>query len=119
LRVEPGVGQTRKLVIVLEDQPPFELPSDDPAPFPRKLGRPAAFMAPAVYGVDQRPVGELPILIELVQRIAGQDSLDRLPEDFPHVQIDAAYGPVVIDVVVEVEAGVEEEQQSLGAVLMK
>src|SRR5438128_12435595 len=76
-------------------------------------------MAPAVYGVDQRPVGELPILIELVERIAGQDSLDRLPEDFPHVQIDAAHGPVVIDVVVEVEAGVEEEKQGLGAVLMK
>src|SRR5205814_8987921 len=49
----------------------------------------------------------------------GQDSLDRLPEDLPHVQIDAAYGPVVIDVVVVVEAGVEEEQQGLSAVLMK
>ena len=55
----------------------------------------------------------------MVERVAGKDALDRLPEDLPHVQIDPAHRAVVIDVVVEVEPCIQEEQQRLGPMLVE
>ncbi len=53
--------------------------------------------------------------MDVLPEIVGKDQPDGVTEDLLQVQVDAARGPVVVDVRVHVEAGVQEHDEGLDA----
>src|SRR4030042_968135 len=57
--------------------------------------------------LHKKPVREAEIALELFERIEGTEDLHRLPENFLELEIDRTGGPVVIDIRVKIETGIE------------
>ena len=63
--------------------------------------------------LQQRPLGDVQVRVEVLAQVERERQLHRVAEDLLEVQVDAARRPVVVDVRVHVEAGVEEHDERL------
>ena len=67
-------------------------------------------VVPAADVLQQRPLGEVQVRVQLLAQVVGEGDPHRVAEDLLEVQVDPARRAVVVDVGVHVEAGVEEHR---------
>ena len=98
---------------------PFDVADKDPLPFCTQA--PLGGMArglPSPYLFKQGPVGQRQVLVHPLARIVGKQELHGVAEDVTEVDVDRARGPVIVDVGIEIHAGIEEHLQGRKACLM-
>ena len=101
------------LHVVLVDHAVLDVAVDDALPLLRQVAALALqrLVEPRLHRGEQRPLGEPPVRAEVVERAGRQDELQRGPEDLVQVQVDGVPDAVEVDVLVHVEARVEEGAQ--------
>ena len=99
---------------LLVDHAPLALPVQDLAPL-RPEGSPLGIlgMRPAADFLEERPLGEVEVAVEVQVEIPREDDPHRRLEDLLQVEVDGARRPVVVDVRVHVIARVEEHDEGL------
>ena len=98
---------------------PFDIASENPLPFCAEA--PLGGMArglPSPYLFKQGPVGQRQVLIHLLAGIVGKQELHGVAENVTEVDVDGARRPVIVDVGIEIHAGIEEHLQGRKARFM-
>src|SRR5262249_16175481 len=99
--------------------PPTPPPHPPPPPRPPPPPPPPPYLVvgvmPATDLLEQRPLGEMQVGMEILPQVAREHDAHRRAEDLLQVQIDGARRPMVVDVRVHVEARGQEHDERLSA----
>src|SRR5438067_8472733 len=111
----PCIGQS------LVDQLPLELARHHVSPgLPQLATLPVAVPTrPTIDVRKQRPLGEREVAVQALQWVAPQKKVDGRPEHLAQLEVDPPHGAVEVDLVIEVQARVEEHVQRLGRMRMQ
>src|SRR5215472_9614742 len=112
-----ALGYISCLDIAGIDQAPLEAAGDHVGPGLAQNAKVGILvLRPPINFTQERPLVQLPELRQPLQRVAPKHAVDGGREYLAELEIDPSDGPVEIDLVVQIEPGVQKHEQRLGAV---
>src|SRR5438067_1884761 len=115
-----AAGHAVRLHVIAEDHPPLQPAGHDVSPSAAECALLARFLFhPAIDFGHQIPLVQALELRHPLQWIAAEQDVDGGREDLAQLKIDAAHGAVEIDLVIQIQARVQEHEQRLRAVAVQ